>query len=125
RDRHARAERLSLRLERGAAELATLGHRLHGAAGAETTAGPGEDDHTDLCVIGEPRERLEQRGEHRPGHGVEPVGTIQREHGDSILDDFQQILAHWRDPPEVTVSPPMVPSRRRGGAPWKPSNAKA
>src|SRR4029077_17831471 len=97
---------------------------LHVATSAEAPAGPGEDDHAHLRVAGEPRERLEHRAPHRPGHGVEPVGTIQGEHGDSILDDFQQILAHWRDPPEVTVSPPMVPSRRRGGAPWKPSNAK-
>jgi hypothetical protein len=103
RDLHARAERLRLFLEGRAPELAPLGHGLDVAAGAEAAARPGEHHDANGRVFGESGQRLEQRVEHRARHGVEPIGAVQREHSDSVLDAFQQIFGHG-DPPGMTVS---------------------
>src|SRR5437773_2109228 len=99
---NARAQRLRLYLEGRAAELAPLGHGLHVAAGAETAARPGEHHDADGRILRESGQRLEQRVQHRARHGVQPIGPVQREHRNSVLDGFQHVLGHG-DPPGMTV----------------------
>src|SRR5260370_29811640 len=110
RDLHAPAEGLGALLEGRALGLAPLGHRLDVAARAEAAPGAGEDDGAHLRVVGEPGQRRQERVEHRPRHGVQAVGAIQREDGDAVLDGLEQILGHGGPP--VTTCAAMVPSPR-------------
>ena len=74
------------------------GHAFHVAAGAEPAPGPGQEDSAHRRVRAQAGQGVAQRGDHLLAERVQPVGTVQCQHGHAVLDGLQQI-GHLMHPP--------------------------
>jgi hypothetical protein len=66
--------------------LGALPHALDVATGGKRAPGAGQHDGADIAVGPEPRERLPQRLQHLARESVQPIGPVQRQRRDAVLD---------------------------------------